>query len=60
MQTRLSGQEAVFAGYAPEQYALCKDGSAVNVQGLDVLFLISADKDDAVRAFTQAHSGGNT
>ena len=35
------------------------NGSAVSVQGLDVLFLISADKDDAVRAFAQAHSGGN-
>lgn len=59
MQARLSGQEAVFAGYAPEQYALCQNGSAVSVQGLDVLFLISADKDAAVRAFTQAHSGRN-
>ena len=45
------------AGYAPEQYALCKDGSAIVIKGQDVMFVISADKDAAVRAFRAVHSG---
>ena len=50
-QQRLDTQTNTFAGYAPEQYALCKDGSAIVIKGQDVMFVISADKDAAVRAF---------
>ena len=48
-QQRLDTQTNTFAGYAPEQYALCKDGSAIVIKGQDVMFVISADKDAAVR-----------
>ena len=56
-QRRLDTQTNTFAGYAPEQYALCKDGSAVVIKGQDVMLVISADKDAAVRAFRAVHSG---
>ena len=56
-QQRLDTQTNTFAGYAPEQYALCKDGSAIVIKGQDVMFVISADKDAAVRAFRAVHSG---
>ena len=56
-QRRLDTQTNTFAGYAPEQYALCKDGSAIVIKGQDVMFVISADKDAAVRAFRAVHSG---
>lgn len=56
-QQRLDTQTNTFAGYAPEQYALCRDGSAIVTKGKDVLFVISADKDAAVRAFRAVHSG---
>ena len=36
---------------------LCKDGSAIMIKGQDVMFVISADKDAAVRAFRAVHSG---
>lgn len=57
MQTRLDTQTGVFAGYAPEQYALCQDGSAIVTQGTDVLFVISEQKDAVVRAFEAACNG---
>ena len=56
-QQRLDTQTSTFAGYAPEQYALCRDGSAIVTKGKDVLFVISADKDAVVRAFRAVHSG---
>ena len=56
-QRRLDTQTNTFAGYAPEQHALCKDGSAIVIKGQDVMFVISADKDAAVRAFRAVHSG---
>ena len=56
-QRRLDTQTNTFAGYAPEQYALCEDGSAIVIKGQDVMFVISADKDAAVRAFRAVHSG---
>lgn len=58
MQTRLDAQTNVFAGYAPEQYDLCVNKSAVMTAGMDVMLVISAQKDAAAAAFTRAHDGG--
>lgn len=58
MQTRLDAQTNVFAGYAPEQYDLCANHSAVVTGGLDVMLVIGEGKDAAVAAFTAAHEEG--
>lgn len=58
MQTRLDAQTNVFAGYAPEQYDLCANHSAVVTGGLDVMLVIGKGKDAAVAAFTAAHGEG--
>lgn len=58
MQARLDAQTNVFAGYAPEQYDLCVNHSAVVTGGLDVMLVIGEGKDAAVAAFTAAHGEG--
>lgn len=58
MQARLDTQTNVFAGYAPEQYDLCVNHSAVVTGGLDVMLVIGEGKDAAVAAFIAAHGEG--